>query len=220
MDPAARQELARSALAGYVHGPAAATAATSLALAKADGARAVILVEGVSDQIAVEALAARRARDLGAEGIAVVPIGGAHATAQYLRRFGPSGAGVRVAGLCDAGEEDILRRGLAQAGLGSPRSRADLERMGFHVCVADLEDELIRAAGIALVEQLLDAQGDLGSFRTLQRQPAWRGRRPEEQVRRFMGAGSHRKLRYARLIVGAVDLARMPAPLDAVLADV
>jgi hypothetical protein len=220
MDPAARQELARSALAGYVHGPAAATAATSLALAKADGARAVILVEGVSDQIAVEALAARRARDLNAEGIAVVPIGGAHATAQYLRRFGPGGAGVRMAGLCDAGEEDILRRGLAQAGLGSPRSRADLERMGFHVCVADLEDELIRAAGIALVEQLLDAQGDLGSFRTLQRQPAWRGRRQEEQVRRFMGAGSRRKLRYARLIVGAVDLARMPEPLDAVLADV
>jgi hypothetical protein len=220
MDPAARQELARSALAGYVHGPAAATAATSLALAKAGGARAVILVEGVSDQIAVEALAARRGRDLGAERVAVVPIGGAHATAQYVRHFGPGGAGVRVAGLCDAGEEDILRRGLAQAGLGSPRSRADLERMGFHVCVADLEDELIRAAGVALVEQLLEAQGDLGSFRTLQRQPAWRGRPQEDQVRRFMGAGSHRKLRYARLIVGALHLARMPEPLDAVLAGV
>lgn len=220
MDRATRRELARRALAGYVHGPAAATAATSLALAKADGAHAVVLVEGISDQIAVEALAARRGRDLDAEGIVVVPVGGAHATAKYLRRFGPGGAGVRLAGLCDAGEEKILLGGLALAGLGSPRSRADLGRMGFHVCVADLEDELIRAAGILLVEQLLDAQADLGSFRTMQRQPAWRGRRPEEQVRRFLGAGSDRKLRYARLIVGAVDLARMPQPLDAVLADV
>jgi hypothetical protein len=220
MDGAARRELARSALAGYVHGPAAATAATSLALAKADGAHAVVLVEGISDQIAMETLAARRGRDLNAERIVVVPVGGAHATAKYLRRFGPGGAGARMAGLCDAGEEDILKGGFALAGLGSPRSRADLARMGFHVCVADLEDELIRAAGLRLVEQLLDAQGDLGSFRTMQRQPAWRDRRSEEQVRRFLGAGSDRKLRYARLIVGAVDLARIPEPLDAVLADV
>jgi hypothetical protein len=220
MDGVARRELARRALAGYVHGPAAATAATALALAKADGARAVVLVEGISDQIAVETLAARRGRDLDAEGIVVVPVGGAHATARFLRRFGPGGADLRLAGLCDAGEEGILLGAFAQAGLGSPGSRADLARMGFHVCVADLEDELIRAAGIAGIERLLDAQGDLGSFRTLQRQPAWRGRRPEEQVRRFLGAGSDRKLRYARLIVGAVDLARIPRPLDAVLAAV
>src|SRR5882762_5691984 len=117
MDAAARRELARSTLAGYVHGPAAAITATSLALAKADNARAVVLVEGISDQIAVETLAARRGRDLDAEGIAVVPVGGAHGTARYLGRFGPGGAGVRVAGLCDAGEEGILRGGLALAGL-------------------------------------------------------------------------------------------------------
>jgi predicted ATP-dependent endonuclease of OLD family len=41
--------------------------------------RAVILVEGVSDQRAVEAVAERRRRDLAAEGVAVVPIGGAQA---------------------------------------------------------------------------------------------------------------------------------------------
>jgi hypothetical protein len=215
-----RRELARRALAGYVHGPAAATEATARALAKADRARAVVLVEGVSDQIAVEALAARRGRDLDAEAVVVVPVGGVHAAARYLRRFGPAGAGVRLAGLCDAGEEDILRAGLARAGLGAPGSRAALGRLGFHVCVADLEDELIRAAGLPLVERLLDAQGDLGALRTLQRQPAWRGRRPEDQVRRFLGAGADRKLRYARLIVGAVDLARVPPPLDALLAGV
>jgi hypothetical protein len=40
-------------LAGYVSGPAAATEATAVALARAGAARAVVLVEGVSDQIAV-----------------------------------------------------------------------------------------------------------------------------------------------------------------------
>lgn len=84
----------------------------------------------------------------------------------------------------------------------------------------DLEEELIRAAGAALVEEFLDAQGDLGSFRVMQRQPAWRGRSQEAQLRRFLGAGSYRKLRYARLLVDAIDLNRMPKPLNAVLAAV
>jgi hypothetical protein len=216
MKPDRRGELP----AGYVSGPEAATQATVMALARAAGARAVVLVEGISDQIAVETLAGRRGRRLGAEGVTVVPVGGAHAIARYLRRFGPGGARASLAGLCDAGAEDIVRRGLAAAGVGSPRSRADLERMGFHVCVQDLEEELIRAAGAALAEELLGAQGDLGSFRTMQRQPAWRGKPREAQLRRFLGAGSYRKLRYARLLVDAIDLNRMPEPLDAVLAAV
>ena len=56
-------------------------------------ARAVVLVEGVSDQLAVETLAARLDRDLGAEGVLVVPMGGAHAIASHLLRFGPHGDG-------------------------------------------------------------------------------------------------------------------------------
>jgi Overcoming lysogenization defect protein-like, TOPRIM domain len=207
-------------IAGYVSGPAAATEATALALAKTAGARAVVLVEGVSDQIALETLASRRGRDLAAEGVVVLPIGGAHGAARYLSRFGPEGADVRVAGLCDAAEEAVLRRGIAAAGLGSPRSRAEAERLGFHVCVEDLEDELIRAAGAALVEEVFDANGDLASFRRMRSQPAWRGRPAEAQMRRFLGAGSRRKLRYARLLVEAVAPGRMPSPLDAVLADV
>jgi hypothetical protein len=69
------------------------------------------------------------------------------------------------------------------------------------VCSADLEDELIRALGVVSVEQVVEAQGDLGSFRTLQKQPEWRGRTTEQQLRRFMGSGSGRKIRYARLLV-------------------
>jgi hypothetical protein len=38
--------------------------------------RAVVLVEGTSDQHAVETLARRRGRDLVAEGVEVVPMGG------------------------------------------------------------------------------------------------------------------------------------------------
>jgi hypothetical protein len=93
-----------------------------------------------------------------------------------------------------------------------------MERLGFYVCVADLEDELIRALGAASVEQVVDAQGELGSFRKLQKQPTWRGRTTEDQLRRFMGAGARRKVRYARLLVDALDLARVPRPLDRVLA--
>jgi hypothetical protein len=187
--------------------------------AKTAGARAIVLVEGISDQIALETLALRRGRDLAAEGVVIMPTGGAHGVTRYLRRFGPEGAGVRLAGLCDAAEEGVLRRGLASAGVGLP-CYGDVERLGFHVCVEDLEDELIRAAGAALVEDVFDAQGDLRSFRTMQKQPAWRGKAPEAQQRRFLGAGSQRKLRYARFLVAAIANDRIPRPLDAVLADV
>jgi hypothetical protein len=178
---------------------------------------AVVLVEGISDQRAVEALAERRGRDLDAQGVTVVPIGGAQAIGSFLDRFGPRGLDLRLAGLCDAGEESDFRRGLERAGLGSSLTRTEMEELGFYVCVADLEDELIRSLGAASVEQIVDAEGDLGSFRTLQKQPAHRGRTSEEQLRRFLG---NRKIRYAPLLVRALDLTRVPRPLDGVLAHV
>jgi hypothetical protein len=198
----------------------AALAAARRALAGGVAPRAVVLVEGLSDQYALEALAERRGRNLQAERIAVVPIGGAQAIGQFLNLFGPRGLDVRLAGICDAGEEGNFRRGLERAGLGSGLTRIDMERLGFFVCSADLEDELIRALGTASVEQVVDAQGDLGSFRTLQKQPQWRGRTTEQQLRRFMGSGSGRKIRYARLLVDALDLTQVPLPLDRALAHV
>lgn len=179
--------------------------------------RAVVVVEGVSDQRAVEALAERRGRDLAAEGIAVVPIGGAQAIGRVLAELGPPGRNLRLAGLYDAAEESDFRRGLERAGLGSGLDRVEMERLGFYACVADLEDELIRALGAAAVERVVEAQGELGSFRTLQKQPAWQGRATEAQLRRFMGSGGRRKIRYARLLVEALELDRMPRPLDQVL---
>lgn len=191
--------------------------ATTRAVERAEEAVAIVLVEGFSDQIAVETLAARHGRDLDQEGVAVVPIGGAQAVSQFLRRFGPQGSDKRLAGLCDAGEERVFRRSLEQAGFGSPLTRLELERIGFFVCDEDLEDELINALGADAVEEVLDAEGDLDAFRTFQRQPAWRGRPAERQLRRFMGSAGRRKLRYARLLVEALDLAAVPRPLQGVL---
>jgi len=180
--------------------------------------RAVVLVEGISDRVALETLARRRGRNLDAEGVAVVPMGGAQAIGTFLDRFGPKGLDVTLGGLCDAGEVEEFARSLERAGLGSSLSRADLEALGFYVCVDDLEDELIRALGAAMVERVVEAHGDLEPFRTLQKQPAWRGRPPEEQLRRFMGSGGRRKIRYARFLVDALAVDRVPRPLDRVLA--
>ena len=181
-------------------------------------ARTVVLVEGVSDQLALEALAERRGRNLAAEAIAVVPIGGSKNIGSFLDLFGPHGLDLRLAGLCDAGEEGDFQRALERAGLGSNLTRADMERLGFYVCVADLEDELIRALGAAAVERVIEAQDELASFRSLQKQPAWRGRRVEEQLRRFFGSKGNRKSRFGALLVQALDLAQVPRPLDGVLA--
>jgi hypothetical protein len=179
--------------------------------------RAVILVEGPSDEAAVRALAERRGRDLEAEGVAVVQIGGAQAIGRYLERFGPKGLDLRLAGLCDAGEEREFGRALERAGLGSGLTREGMESLGFFVCERDLEDELIRAVGTPAVEEIARAQGDLRSFRTLQHQPAWQGRDRHEQLRRFMGSGGRRKIRYARLLVEALEPSNVPRPLDLLL---
>ena len=179
--------------------------------------RAVVLVEGESDRAALELLASRLGRHLGAEGVSVVAIGGTKNIRSALLRFGPTGLDVRLAGLCDEGEEGDYRRGLERAGLGSALTRADMEALGFFVCVKDLEDELIRALGPRRVVRLIEAQGEAGPWRTFLRQPAQQGRPIEALLRRFMGTRSGRKLLYARIMVAALDLDRIPKPLAGAL---
>ena len=187
-------------------------------LASVAGTRSVVLVEGMSDQAALETLARRRGLPLGRGGIAVVPMGGATNIGRYLNLLGPAGIGARVTGLCDADEEGYFRRALERAGFGLTVSRADMEALGFFVCTADLEDELIRALGHAAVEQIIQAQGELRPFRTFQKQPAQQRQDLAGQLHRFMGTRSGRKSQYARLLAGALDLTRVPRPLDLVLA--
>jgi OLD-like protein len=171
--------------------------------------RTVVVVEGESDQIAIETLAERRGIELADAGVQLVPLGGAHRIGAFLAQLDlPSG--LRLAGLCDAGEEPVFRNAFERAGLGR-------ELLGFYVCVEDLEDELIRALGVPAVEEVVDSAGDLHRLRKLQQMPAWRDRAPDEQIRRFIAAGARRKLRYARMLVDALDLERVPRPLDGVL---
>jgi hypothetical protein len=178
---------------------------------------ALVLVEGVSDQRALIALAARRGRDLDAEGVSVVSIGGAHAIGARLESLTRDRRAPKLAGLCDVGEERAFAHALERAGLGANLARGDMERLGFYVCVEDLEDELVRALGPAAVLEVIEAEGELGSFRTFQKQPAKRELELGEQLWRFMW---NRKIRYAPLLVAALDLDRVPRPLDAVLTHV
>jgi hypothetical protein len=173
-----------------------------------------VLVEGDSDRVAVETLARRLGRDLAAEGAAVVSMGGAMSIGRFLDRDGPGGAGHRLLGLCDAGESPGVARSLARAGIGS----GALADVGFQVCDADLEDELIRCLGVEGVLTVIADQGELASFRVMQRQPAQREQPVTAQLRRFFGGRSGHKIQYARLLVDALPLEHIPPPLARLMA--
>ena len=159
---------------------------------------AVILVEGITDRIAVEAVAAKLGRDLAAEGVTVVPIGGA----QAIRRAAAEHESERVVGLCDGAEERWFRRVLGAA---------------TYVCVEDMEDELIRSLGPAGVEEVIAAQGELETFRNFQNQLAWRGRPVELQLHRWLRSAHRRNKRYPPLLIAALEPEEIPAPLTGVL---
>lgn len=182
--------------------------------------RAVVLVEGNSDRVALLALAARHGRDLAGEGIEVVAMGGITNTRAFATRYGPRGLGVRLAGLYDAPEEAKLRHGLAAAGLDMALEHDDLSRLGFYRCSADLEDELIRALGIDAVEAAIHAAGETRSLQLLAGMPAQRDWTRAAVIKRFMGSQSGRKARYAELLVEALELDHAPAPLTDLLARV
>jgi hypothetical protein len=199
---------------------AAVFGALDLELTAAAASRKVVLVEGISDKLALTTLAARRGRDLASEGIITVPMGGATNIGRFLELFGPKGLDADLAGLCDVGEEGLFRRALERSGFGAVLTRSDMERRGFFICDADLEDELIRSLGVEAVVNVVAAQGDLGAFRSLQKQPAWRNQGEAAQLRRWLSAGSQRKYRYAVALVEALDLDAVPAPLDRLLTHV
>jgi hypothetical protein len=181
-------------------------------------ARTAILVEGWSDQAAVETLARQRGCDLRAERIMAVPIGGVTNLGHFIEALGARGLGLALAGLYDVGEEGYVLRTLQRAGLGADLTRAAAQALGFFACDADLEDELIRALGPAAVEHVIEAEGELASFRRFQAQPFQRGQDHRAQLRRFMGTRAGRKVRYGALLVGALLLPQQVPPcLDRLL---
>ncbi len=125
-------------------------------------AEAVVLVEGESDRVAVETVAALLGRDL--VGVRIEVLGGATNVGHVLGTLGES---MRVLGLYDEPEERWFCNGLRRAGFGKVHDRDDLETLGFFACVRDLEDELIRALGATRVRDVIEMQGELASLLTL-----------------------------------------------------
>lgn len=171
--------------------------------------RTAVLLEGPSDVAAVETLAACRGRDLAAEGVCVLPIGGAMSAGRFAALLGPPGLGLRLTGLCDANERRFYARAL---------ERTDATRPGFFVCTADLEDEFIRALGTERVIALIRAEGDGRPLDTFLNQPAQRDRTTAQQLRRFFGTKKGRKIHYGRVLVEALGPDRVPAPLAGLFA--
>lgn len=196
----------RDAVTGWVAGGSGEPARE---LADRLPVRVVVLLEGPSDAAAVTALAARRSRDLAADGICVLPMGGAMNVGHFARLIGPPGLDLRLTGMCDAAEYRYYVRGLERA--GAPQH-------GFQVCVADLEEELIRALGVTRVKDLVRAEGDLRSLEIFLGQPAQRDRTPQQQLGRFLGTKKGRKIHYGRVLAEALDPDQVPAPLESLLA--
>ncbi|WP_166139809.1 TOPRIM nucleotidyl transferase/hydrolase domain-containing protein [Nocardioides ochotonae] len=165
-----------------------------------------ILVEGESDRAAVVSLAPRLGVDLEAEQITVTVIGGA---GNFGRAIPDAVAqGHRVGGLYDEAEERFV------AGALNRQEGEDLTRQGFFACRPDLELELVRAIGAVEMTPLLEAHGDLATFRNFQDQPKYREADVLEQLRRFIGANGARKAKYAALMAEAVDFGSVPEPLE------
>ena len=179
--------------------------------------RTIVLVEGVTDELALTLAAQRSGRDLKAEGVSVVPINGAHAIGRFLRRLAAEEPEARLAGLYDEGEEEVIRAALEAAGYGPNLDRSRLEEVGFFACIADLEDELIRAASESILSRLIELEGDAQPWRTFRSQRAWNGRPVDEQFRRFIRSVSERNARYIRVIVERMDPKQLPRPLRLLL---
>jgi hypothetical protein len=175
-------------------------------------ARTLVLVEGESDANAARTLAARIGCDLGSCRIDVHSAGGvtnfAHALLAYLRAHPTA----RVCGMYDIADEWHVRRAIARAEIPIPDG-SPVEATGFFACVADLEEELIRALGVRTVERVIEEQAELDSFRRFQAMPQHRHSPTHQQLHRFLGTRATRKIRSAKRLVEALDLAHLPPPL-------
>ncbi|MGL5861426.1 MAG: TOPRIM nucleotidyl transferase/hydrolase domain-containing protein, partial [Phycicoccus sp.] len=178
--------------------------------------RVVVLLEGPSDVAAVRVLAASRGLDPANDGYRLVDMRGVTNVGRHLTEARVSG--IRVLGLCDAGEARVVVAALQRTG-ATIDGPDDLASAGFRVCRRDLEDELLRAA---TPERALTALGEHGlaeRFATFAQQPAWAGHPLADQLRRFAGAGSGRKMLVAEALAGLLDAGSTPHPLAALLDD-
>jgi ABC-type cobalamin/Fe3+-siderophores transport system ATPase subunit len=185
--------------------------------AEAFFARAAILVEGQSDKYALEAVAAKKKRNLDADGVTIVAMRGAGGIGTFLSLLGPDGLKLKLAGLCDAGDETKWAKALGQHGMGAKLDRAAMSAIGFEVCDADLEEVLIAAAGEKTCLAIIDAQGDKTDFQTFAQQPTQKSKSTVQQLHDFLHS---RNITYAPLLVDAIDPTKLPGALERVIDEV
>lgn len=185
---------------------------TSL-VAEAYFAETVIFVEGFSDFLAVRAFAETLGTDLDAAGVSLVSLDGADILKHYLMLFGPSGLNVQLRGLCDLDKEGKWIDLLTAAGI-AVADRTDLSDAGFQVADVDLEDELVRALGESVTEQVIDTAGLTGRLTSFEGQPANSGLGRQELLAAFVRT---QKIRLAPLLAAQVPDTDIPAPVKALL---
>ena len=205
----------RDAVTAAALGSGRAAAVLDAARAVTGELHGVVLVEGPSDRAAVEALAVGRGRDLLDDGVLVLDMGGATNVARFATVLEGIDLELRVAALCDQDQQSHYRRAFDRVRTGGGPVPAPAGPVGVFVCGQDLEDELIRTLGVLVVEDVIRAEGELPALRTFRRQPAQRQRSAEQQLHRFLGTLSGRKIRYAAALAGRCDPDRTPDPLRA-----
>jgi hypothetical protein len=181
------------------------------------GAPALVLLEGSSDVAALETVLERHEPLVPRTAYRLVDMGGVTNTATHLRALALAPTPLPVLGLCDAGESWVVVRALQQQGR-EVAGEADLAAHGFFVCRRDLEEELIRALGVAACLRLLEGMGLGHRFRSFSNQRAWAERPVEERLHRFAGVASGRKIRLAREMAAALPADRVPPPIAGLVA--
>jgi energy-coupling factor transporter ATP-binding protein EcfA2 len=174
-------------------------------------ARVVILVEGFSDFLALQRLAALAGRNLDGEAVALIALEGESLFKHYLDLFGPGGLELDLRGLCDLDAESSWISRLAATGY-PVSDRGSLTTNGFFVCDPDLEAELVDALGAVQVEQVLDEDGAHASFEAFAAENA--GVAVEELQRRFIKKD---KIRWAPLLATRLTAQSIPNPIAELL---
>jgi hypothetical protein len=169
-----------------------------------EGTLVVVLVEGDSDRGAVEALALRLGHDPSDGDTIVVSMGGVTNVGHFLRLYRQAD---KIAILCDVGEVSYVHEAVER----------HPDEVGVFACDVDLEDELIRAVGLDWMLDFIHRQGELATFHTMQKQPDQRERTLHQQLHRFMGIKSGRKVRYATDLGAQIPIEFVPEPLERLL---
>ena len=155
-------------------------------------------------------LASRLDRDLDAEGVTIIAMDGGGAIGTYLRLFGAAGLKLTVLGMCDEDKESKWISELQKASFAA-KDRASMKAEGFMVCTKDLEQEFVRALGLAAAQAVISNDGEGSAFVAFQKQPAHSGAPLDEQLRRFFQKD---KIRWAVPLVDALNLKAIPGPLN------